>query len=232
MKGFYFMQQLMPLGTIVNVITILCGSTIGLILHNRFPDKIKNIIFQGLGLCTFVIGMQMTLKVTNLLTLIFAVLIGGIIGEAIDLDKKLNKLIAFFQKKETDNIFAEGLITAFLLFCIGSMTIVGSLNEGLRSDHTLLLTKATLDGFSSIALASTYGIGVIFSVIPLFLFQGGITVLALYFHNVFSPLLITQITATGGILVLAVALGLLDIKKIKVTNLLPALLVIIFFTLI
>ena len=222
----------MPIGTFINIFAVIAGSIIGLVLHKSFPQKIKQIVFQGLGLCTLLIGMQMALLVKNPLTLIFSIIIGGIIGETLNLDKKIERGSEKLKKKlgSKDSTFTQGLVTAFLIFCIGSMSIVGSLNEGISGDRSLLLTKSVLDGFTSIALASTYGAGVIFSIIPMLIFQGSITIFATLFQGLFSPLLLAQISATGGILILGIALNLLEIKKIKVTNLLPALVVIIILT--
>lgn len=224
----------MPIGTIVNTLAVIVGSLIGLYLHKNLPPKIKAIVFQGIGLCTLVIGMQMALKVENLLLLIFSVLIGGIIGEAINLENYLERFSDFLKRKvkSTNTNFTEGLVTAFLIYCVGSMTFIGSLNEGLKGDRSLLLTKSVLDGFTSIALASTYGIGVMFSAIPLFIFQTSLTLLAAQSQGFFSQVIINQLTAVGGVLILGIGLNLLEIKKIKVTNLLPALIVVTILTII
>lgn len=176
----------------------------------------------------------MALKVENFLVLIFSVLIGGIIGEVVKLDiffENLSNLLKTKIKSDNTN-FTEGLVTAFLIFCIGSMTIIGAINEGLKADRSLLFTKSILDGFTSIALASTYGIGVLFSSIPLFIYQSSLTLLAVQFQDLFSNIIINQLTATGGVLILGIGFNLLEIKKIRVTNLLPALLVVIILTLI
>lgn len=224
----------MPIGTIVNTIAVILGSLLGLLLHKNLPEKIKAIVFQGIGLCTLVIGMQMALKVENLLVLIFSVLIGGVIGEVIKLDLRFENLSDFLKNKikSKNEKFTEGLITSFLIFCIGSMTIIGAINEGIKGDRTLLFTKSILDGFTSIALASTYGVGVLFSAVPLFTFQSVLTMLAVQFQNFFSTTIINQLTATGGVLIIGIGINLLDIKKIKVTNLLPTLVIIILLTLI
>lgn len=224
----------MPIGTFINIITVIIGSTVGLLLGNRFPQKIKGIAFQSLGLISLLIGIQMALKVDNPLTLIFAILIGAIVGESINLEKIFDSAGEFLKQKvkSKNTKFTEGLVTAFLIFCIGSMTIVGSINEGVSGDKTLLLTKSVLDGFTSIALASTFGIGVIFSVIPMLILQGGLTIFAGLFQPFFTQSLINQLTATGGILILGIGINLLELKKIKVINMLPALLVIILMTLI
>ena len=224
----------MPIGTFINIIAVVIGSAIGLLLGNKFPEKIKVIAFQALGLISMLIGMQMALKVENPLTLIFSVLIGAIIGEFINLEKIFDNIGDFLKQKvkSKNTKFTEGLVTAFIIFCIGSLTFVGSINEGVSGDRTLLLTKSMLDGFTSIALASTFGIGVMFSVIPMLFLQGGLTIFAGMFGPFFTPTLINQITATGGILILGIGLSLLEIKRIKVINMLPSLLVIILLTLI
>ena len=223
----------MPIGTLINMGAVFVGSMIGLALGSKLPEKIRLIVFQGLGLVTLLIGMQMALKVINPLILIFSVLIGGIIGESLDIENWLRRVGEFLKKRvhSQNTHFTEGLITAFLIFCVGSMTIVGSLNEGVTGDRSLLLTKSVLDGFTSIALASTYGVGVAFSVIPMLVFQGGLTLFGAQFQTFFTKVLIDQLTATGGILILGIGLNLLDVKKIKVSNLLPALVVAIFLTL-
>ncbi|HLC87520.1 MAG TPA: DUF554 domain-containing protein [Patescibacteria group bacterium] len=224
----------MPIGTFVNIIAVIIGSLIGLLLGSKFPEKIKVIAFQSLGLISLLIGMQMALKVESPLTLIFSILMGAIIGEFINLEKIFDNVGELLKQKvkSKNTRFTEGLVTAFIIFCIGSMTFVGSINEGISGDKTLLLTKSMLDGFTSIALASTFGIGVMFSVIPMLILQGGLTIFAGMFQPFFTPSLINQLTATGGILILGIGINLLDLKKIKVINMLPALLVIILLTLI
>lgn len=153
-------------------------------------------------------------------------------GELVRLDKRIETLSDALKSKLKfkDQGFTEGLVTAFLIFCIGSMTIVGALNEGISGDKSLLLTKSMLDGFTSIALASTFGVGVLFSVIPMLVVQGGITVFAGLFQNLFSDILLAQLTATGGVLILGIGINLLEIKTIKVINLLPSLLVVLILT--
>ena len=222
----------MLLGTIINVVTVILGSIIGLTLRSKFPERIQVIIFQGLGLITIFLGVQMALQVENPLILIFSILIGGVIGELLHIERFLEGLGDRVKSrlKIKHSRFTEGLIGTFLLFCIGPMTIVGSLNSGLRNDHTLLLAKATLDGFTAIALSVTYGVGVLFSAIPLFLFQSFLTLSAGYTRGIFSDVVINQLTAVGGILVLGIGLGLLEIKKVKVANFLPALIVVILLT--
>ena len=218
-----------PLGTIINTLAVIVGSTVGLLLHRAIPDKIKAIFFQATGLATVLIGVQMGLRVGNLLVVIFSVIIGGAIGELINLETRIEKIsntikVLFHSSNEK---FTDGLVTAFLIFCIGSMTILGSLNEGITGDRSLLLIKSILDGFTSIALASTYGIGVLFSALPLFIFQGLITVSASFLQPLFTPYILNQVAATGGLLIIGIGINLLEIKRIKVINLLPALVLVV-----
>ncbi len=221
----------MIIGTITNSIAVIIGSLVGLIFKKAIPDRITTIIFQGLGLCTIAISIGMILKVENILVIIFAVLLGAITGEILKIQEffdslgdKLKKIVG--SKNES---FTEGFVTAFLIFCIGAMTIMGCFDEGIRRNSTLLFTKSILDGFCSVALASTLGSGVLFSSIPLFIFQALLTIFARFIEPFLSSLIINQITATGGILVFAIGLNLLSIKKIKISNFLPSLLYIVIF---
>ncbi len=222
----------LPLGTLVNVATVILGSTIGLLLRKKFPAKVQAIIFESVGLGTLVLGMQMAFKVQNFLIFIFSLILGGILGEVLHLDQLFEAWGDSLKGKikAQDARFTEGLITAFLIFCVGSMTIMGALNEGLTGDHSLLLIKSVLDGFTSIALASVYGLGVMFSTVPLFILQAGLTLLAMPFQDFFSTLLIDQLTAVGGTLILGIGLSLLNIKAVKTINLLPGLGVVIVLT--
>lgn len=227
----------MPLGSIVNALTVIVGSTLGLLLRKRLPENIKAIIFQAVGLATLILGMQMAFKIEkaeHFLIVIFSLIFGGILGEVIRLETRLEQwgdtLKARVRIK--DARFTEGLVTAFLIFCIGSMTFVGAINEGLSGDRTLIYTKSILDGFTSMVLASVYGVGVLFSAVPLFIVQAGLTLLAAQSHGFFSDMLISQLTAVGGALILGIGLNLLEIKKIKTINLLPGLLVVVLLTLI
>lgn len=226
----------MPLGTIVNVLAVLAGSAAGLVVRRALPDKVRQIVFQGIGLFTVFYGVQMALKlepgVTHALALIFSLLIGGVAGELLDLQARLEALGDRLKARlrHAGERFTEGLVTAFLIFCVGPMTIVGALDDGLRGDHALLFTKSTLDGFMSIALASTYGLGVPFAAVPLFIFQYAVTLLGLGARQVFTEVMVHQLTAVGGVLILGLGLNLLDVAKLRITNLLPALLVVALLT--
>ena len=223
----------MPLGTLVNTLAVIVGSTLGLLLQSKFPENIRTISFQGIGLCTLLIGMQMALQVENILLLIMSILIGGVIGEALRLHDRLLWLGDAIKRriKLGSEKFTEGLVTAFLLFCVGSLTLVGSLEEGINQDPSLLYTKSMLDGFASIVLASAYGWGVLFSAVPLFLFQSSITLSAGWLEPYLSESVIHQLSATGGVLILGLGINLLEIKSLKITNMIPALLVVVLLTL-
>lgn len=219
--------MIIPVGTLVNVAAVLAGGTIGLVLHDRLPRRVKQIVFQGLGLCTLVIGMKMALVVENPLLLIFSIVIGGMLGAALKLEHAFEVLGDHLKNAvgSSGGGFTDGLITAFLIFCIGSLTILGAIDEGLRGDPTLYYTKAVLDGFASIALAATYGAGVLFSVIPMFIYQYGLTLAAVPAQAFFTDFMIAQLTSTGGALILGIGINLLEIKRIPLSDFLPALFV-------
>ena len=220
---------MLPVGTLANAAAIIVGSLIGFLLGKRFTEGIRNIVFQGLGLATLAIGIQMALKFQNPLVIIFSILIGGIVGEIIGLEDWLERLGRRIKEtlKSKNESFTDGFISASLLFCIGSMAIVGSFDEGLRGDSSILLTKSILDGFASIALAATYGLGVLFSFVPILLYQSGLTFFAAGSKDFLSPLMINELTALGGLLIVGIAFNLLNIKEIKIGNLLPSLVVLV-----
>ncbi|MFC1887604.1 DUF554 domain-containing protein [Candidatus Cloacimonadota bacterium] len=222
------------LGTIINVGTIVAGSLIGLLFHSKIPEKVTERAFQGIGLFTIFLGIKLALQTTNFLIMIFSLVLGAILGEIIDIDKQLNKGADKLKVKlsSTNNRFSEGLITSFLLFCMGSMTILGAIEEGLGGKPDLLIAKSILDGFGSIAFASVMGIGVMFSVIPLLIYQGGLTILARIAGEHLSELAVNEMSAVGGILLIGLGITVLKIKEIKILNMLPALLLALVFTLI
>lgn len=228
------MKHHLPIGTFINMATVSLGSLIGLWLQQLFPANIQGIIFQAIGLGTLLIGIQMALKVPDgyLLLFIFSLILGGVIGELVHFDRFLSsfgeQIKQVFQVE--DSRFSEGLVTAFLLFCIGSMTIVGAIEEGLQGKRELLLIKSTLDGISSIAFAAAYGIGVLFSIIPMLLLQGGLTVLARQTQRLFTPVIIAQLSAVGGVLIIAIGIRLLGLGEVNIENLLPALAVAVVLT--
>ena len=222
------------LGTIVNSITVIVGCLVGLIVKGRLTEKISTTIMNGLALCTLYIGISGALNGGDTLIMIISVAIGALIGEIIDIDKWLNKLgyyleSKFKNKKESNISIAEGFITSSLLFCVGAMAIVGSLESGLRGNHDTLFTKSILDGISSIIFTSSLGIGVIFSAVTVFVYQGYITLGAGLLSGVLSTSVITNMSAVGGLLIIGLGLNMLGVTKIKIANLLPAIFLPIIF---
>ncbi len=216
---------MIPVGSLTNAAAILAGGVVGLLLHGKFPERVRTIVFQALGLCVAVIGLQMALKMSEPLVVIFSLILGAVAGELVDIETRLehlgDRVKALARSKNT--LFTDGFVTASLIYCVGSMAILGSFDEGLRGDPTILLTKAMLDGFASVALASTYGAGVLFSCVPVFCYQYGLTLLAGAFQGFFTEALMAQITAVGGLLILGIGINLFGVVKIKISNLLPSL---------
>jgi hypothetical protein len=219
-------------GTLINAGAVIVGSLIGLIIHFRLPKRITLIAFQGIGLFTLFLGINMATKTNNFLIMIFSILLGSIIGELVDIDSAMNKFSEWLKNKikSKNNKFSEGFITAFLLFCMGSMTILGAIEEGLGGASNLLLAKSILDGFSSIVLSASLGIGVIFSAIPLLIYQGGLTLFASLLQNFFTEILINELTAVGGLLLIGLGINILEIKKLKILNMLPSLIIVVILT--
>jgi len=217
------------LGTIVNVIAIIFGSIVGLLIKSRIPERVNIIIFQVIGLFVITLGITMAIKTTNYLILVFSLLIGSVLGELLDLEKYLEKLSLNLKNKlkSSNDKFSEGFITATLIFSIGPMAILGSIEEGIGNYPSLLFAKSILDGVASIALSSALGIGVIFSSIPLLLYQGGITIFASYVSKYLSDALIIELTAVGGVLLLGLGMNLAEIKKIRVASMLPSLIIVV-----
>jgi uncharacterized protein len=219
-------------GTLLNIATVIAGSVIGLIFGARIPAKLKETIIAGMGLFTVAMGLQMFLKTENPLIVLGALLIGTLLGEWWRIEDGLHRLGEIleqrFSREEDDgsNKFVRGFLTASLLFCVGPMTILGSIQDGLTGDYNLLAVKSVLDGFASIAFASTLGIGVAFSSLIILVYQGGISLLAGQLNAIVNASMMNELTAAGGVLLMGVGISnLLEIKKIRVGNMLPALLV-------
>jgi hypothetical protein len=222
----------MPIGTTINAIAVLIGGLVGLLIKKQFPKRVEEIIFNAMGLITIALAIQMTLKMNDFLVIAFSIIIGAFIGELVKIESRLEQFGDLIKTKlhAKDARFTEGLVTAFLLYCIGPMTILGTINEGLRGDRSLILTKSMLDGITSIIFAATFGISIAFSALPLFLYQTLLTLLASSLQGLFTPIMINQFTAVGGILLLGIGINLLNIKHIKVANLLPSLIVVLILT--
>lgn len=214
------------LGVIVNVITVIIGSCIGLLFKKGIPERISRATMLGLGVCTLYIGIDGSLCGENVLIVIGAIVLGVITGTFLDIDGAINKLANKVEtkfKKDGQNVsVAEGLVTATLLFCVGSMTVTGSLQAGLTGDNTVLITKATLDLVSSMMLASSLGIGVLLASVSVFVIQGGLVLLAGLVSPLMSMGAINEMTCAGSLLIIMIGTNLMGITKIKVADFLPA----------
>lgn len=216
------------LGVLVNVCTVIVGSTVGLIFKKSISKKYSDAVMTGIGLCVVLIGIQGMLKGENVLVTIISMVIGALIGTMADIDGKLNGVGDFLskkiKKKDGDKTsVAEGFVTASLVFCIGAMTIIGSLEAGLKGDNTTLFTKSILDLCSSMMLSASLGIGVIFAAVFVLIFQGGIVLLAGVLEPLLSASAIAEITCVGSLMIMALGLNLTGIGKFKVANYFPAL---------
>jgi hypothetical protein len=219
------------IGTIVNTAAVIAGGIAGVLLKKKMPERVKKIYFQAIGLFTIAIGVSMVASMQHILIIVISLALGSLIGEWVNLEKVTSIWSDYLKRrfKIGSDSFSEGLISSFLLFCVGSMTILGAIQEGTGGSPDLLYTKSLMDFFSSILLASAFGIGVAFSAIPLFIFQGALTLLAMGASHFFSEIIILGLTNTGGILLIGLGLNILEIKKIRVMNMLPSLLLVVFF---
>lgn len=226
---YFRAKQFFMIGTIVNVLTVVAGSALGLALNKRLPKRFVKIFFQAMGLFTLFLGISMALKTTHELHLIMALISGVVIGELLNLEsltEKMSNLLKLKLKIGNDK-FTEGMLTAFLLYCMGSLTILGAIEEGMGDSSRLLMIKSLMDGVTSIALASALGIGVMFSAIPLLIYQGGLTLFASAFGDFIPQIIVMELSAMGGILLMGLGINILEIKKINVMNMLPALVMIV-----
>lgn len=214
----------MLLGTIVNAGAIVLGSLIGMLAKKAIPQRMGDLIMTAIPIVVMVLGVQFSIASKNILIVIVSLVIGAIIGELIDIDKKLEVFGNNVQlkMKGNDSNFSAAFVSTTLIYCVGSMAILGSIESGINGNHTILYTKALMDGISAVFFASTLGAGVLFSSISVFIYQGILTILAGYVSPYLSSTVVTEMSATGGILLIALAFTILGIKKIKVANLLPA----------
>ncbi|MCX7822706.1 MAG: DUF554 domain-containing protein [Syntrophobacterales bacterium] len=213
-------------GTLINIAAVSVGSTLGVMLGNRFPQRIQETVFDGLGLLTLFIGFQMAFKTENVLIVLGSLLVGGVVGELFKIEDRLNRLGEILQRTfsmERHKKFVEGFVTASLLFCVGPMAILGSIRDGLTGDYTILAVKSMLDGFASLGFASALGWGVLFSILTVFLFQGSITLSAAWIQKLLTTSMVNEMTAAGGLIIVGIGIRLLKIKDIRVGNFLPAL---------
>lgn len=222
------------IGTLVNVITVAIGSSVGLILRDKLPQPLIKAVFTALGLFTILIGIKTAFDTNDLFSVVISLVIGAVIGQALTLEERITTIIDKLKNSKDgspgkDDRFAEGLVTAFILFCVGAMTFIGCLNEGLKGDRSTILTKAIMDLFSSVALASAFGRGVLFSIIPLLLYQGGLTLGAQWLAPFLTAEIQSVILGCGGILLIGLGLNILEVTKLKIINLAPSLLFAPFF---
>ena len=213
-------------GTLINVAAILAGSLIGLLLRGDIKQKFQNTVMQGLALCVMLIGVSGALKTTDSMIVIVSVVLGALAGEGIDIERHLENLGAraqrVFSGNGGDQSFAQGFVTASLVYCVGAMAIVGAMDSGLRGDHSTLIAKSALDGVSAVIFASTMGPGVMLSALAVFLYQGMIAVFAQYVAPFLTELVISEMAAVGGLLILGIGLNMMNLCKVRVGNLLPA----------
>ncbi|MFC3882589.1 DUF554 domain-containing protein [Bacillus songklensis] len=219
------------LGAFVNMICIITGTLLGKLFH-RIPEKMKSTVMHGIGLAVTMLGIQMGLKSERFLIVIFSLVFGAVLGELWKVEDKLNKVGRWIEIKvgaSEEGGIAKGFVTATLIFVIGAMAIIGALDSGLRADHKVLYTKSIIDGFTSLILTTTLGIGVLFSAVPVFLYEGLIALFATqisrWIPSALMDAFIVEMTATGGIMIIAIGLNLIGITAIRVANLLPGILV-------
>ena len=215
------------LGTIVNTIAVIIGAGIGMLLKKGIPEKLSDTMMKGLGLCTLFLGISGSLDGQNSLILIISIVVGALIGEGVDLDARLNQLGKWlenrFKSKDGSKVsVAEGFVSASLLFCVGAMTIVGSLQSGLQGNHEMLFNKSMLDFVAAIIFASTMGVGVMLSAVFVLVYQGAITLLAQWVAPVLSDVVIAEMNCVGSVIIMGLALNMLGITKLKVMNYVPA----------
>ncbi len=221
-------------GTWINIVTVLVGGGLGLLFGARLPERARQTVFHGLGVFTLLLGVSMFTASRNPIYVLLGLLLGGLVGEALRIEDGLRGLGAWFERRlgapdpaqEGASRFVRGFLTASLLFCVGPMTILGSIQDGLLGDYRILATKALMDGFAALAFASTLGVGVLFSVVVILVYQGGLSLLAAQLQGVFTEAMLAELNGAGGVLLVALALSsLLELKRIRVGNLLPALVI-------
>ena len=214
------------IGTFINTGAILAGSAVGALAGARLPGKMRQTVLHGIGLVTFLIGFQMALRTQNALIVLGAILLGGITGEALRIEDRLEMLGDYIQEKLSggsgQHMFAEGFVTASLVFCVGPMAILGSISDGLTGDYSLLSIKAVMDCFASVAFAASMGWGVALSAVSILIYQGAITLFASSLSSVLNDAMIAEMTATGGLLIIGIGLRLLDIAQLRLANFVPA----------
>lgn len=218
------------IGTLINCLAIVLGSAIGLLLRRGMKESISRTVMQGVGLSVMLIGISGAIQTANTLLVILSMVIGGVLGAWLNIDARMNRLGEWAQHRLTrdgseGNTFAQGFVTASLVYCVGAMAVVGALDSGIRGDHTTLIAKAALDGITAIIFTSSLGIGVMLSAVPVLVYQGAIALLGNAIAPLLSDAVITEMSAVGGLLIMAIGINMALDKDIKVANLLPAILI-------
>ncbi|MDH6307103.1 putative membrane protein YqgA involved in biofilm formation [Dysgonomonas sp. PFB1-18] len=223
-------------GTLVNTGAIVGGSLLGLMIRSRLSERMTAIVFQGIGLVTIAIGVSMSLQTKDMILVVVSIVSGAILGQAVDIDKYLRRFSDYLRSKTRkekladdagQNRFTEGFVTASMLFCVGSMAILGAIEDGMGKNPDILLTKSVMDGISSVALAASFGVCILFSSIPVLIYQGSLTLFAAFIMRYMSDDMTANMTGVGGILLIGLGISILKIKDINVTNMLPALVIIV-----
>ncbi len=214
------------IATLVNVATVLAGSLLGLLLRARIRDSFRAIVYTGAGLVTLVLGVKMALATTRIVSMALALIVGGILGEWWRIEEGILRFGDFlkrrFSRAGSGRDFSYGFLNASVLFCVGAMTLVGAFRAGAEGNYELILTKSVLDGFMAIMLTAAMGIGVAFSALTILVYQGGLTLLAVWIKPLVSEAVLSEITGIGGVLVLMIGVNLLGLKQVKTANFLPA----------
>ena len=221
-------------GTVFNVIAVLIGGSLGLTIGKFIPQHLQSTIFGCLGLFTMYVGINMSLTMKHSIAVLLSLVLGSITGGLMGIEDKLNTLGDTLKAKlrTSDSGFTEGFVSATLLFCVGSMAIIGAFNDGLRHDPELLITKGVMDGIAGMLFAGSLGIGVLFSVVPMFVYQGGLTLLAVWIEPFITQDMFANISGLGGLMILGIGLNLLKVTKLKLGDMLPGLLYVVFLTVI
>jgi hypothetical protein len=223
------------IATVVNALAVVLGSLVGLFLRKGIKEKYQKIIFAASGMTSLVIGIQMALKTTHLLAFAIALILGGLVGTKLDIEGAIMKLGERlknrFDRKSESSTFALGFLNASVLYCSGAMAIVGSFKAGTEGDYSIILTKSVLDGFMSIIFAGAMGPGVAFSALTVLVYQGALTLLSVWAKPFVTDIMLAELTGIGGALVIMIGIGLLDLRKFKTADFIPALLVIILLVL-
>jgi uncharacterized membrane protein YqgA involved in biofilm formation len=217
------------MGTIINAIAIIVGGGLGLLFRKSFPERIAQTTLQVLGLFTLVIGLGMAIQGQELIMVLISLALGAGLGEWLDIEGRLDGFGSWLEKRLhlTEKSPAKGFIFASLLFCVGSMAIVGSITDGLKGDPSILITKAMMDGIISIPFAASMGSGVLGSAVPILIYQGSLTLLASKVQSFFTPIMVRELTSVGGVIVMGIGVNILGLQKVRVGNFIPALLFII-----